>query len=258
MRYNPEVLRSFVCLLLLLLFNPLDAQQIKSLAVLDFEARGIASHEAASLTDWLRSDIVKISTVPVVERREMLSILREQDLQLTGCVSDECVVKIGQILGVSHILAGSIGRVGSSFSIVSRTIDVETGRIVDSVKRKYRGNIDGLYDEMTPIAWELLGKGAEYKRLQREQREAAKRAQFGAERRRKAAERARLQEQKRGERELAEQQKGKQETVTTGTDDLAAAIFSIGGAMVLFSNNEGVQALGYLLVIWGAVMALFS
>ena len=165
MRYSPGVLRSSVYFLLLLILTPLSAQRIRSLAVMDFDARGIAAYEAASLTDWLRSDLVKIGTVPVVERGKMLSILmEEQDLQLLGCASDACAVEIGQLLGVSHMVVGSIGKVGSSFSIIVRTIDVETGKIVNSPTRTYYGKIDGLIQEMVPLAYEIVGQKAFYDR----------------------------------------------------------------------------------------------
>ncbi len=45
----------------------------------------------------------------------MQQILLEQDFQLTGYTSDECVVEIGQLLGAHFMLAGSIGKVGSTW-----------------------------------------------------------------------------------------------------------------------------------------------
>ncbi len=136
---------------------PLHAQVSESLAVLDLEGRGISSIEAASLTDRLRTDLVGTHTVTVVERGQMEQILLEQDFQMTGCTSNECAVEVGQLLGVTTIVAGSIGRVGLTFTIDVRTIDVESGRITGSLKRDFRGEIDGLLDIMTDLANELAG-----------------------------------------------------------------------------------------------------
>ncbi|MCH8024071.1 MAG: PEGA domain-containing protein [Candidatus Marinimicrobia bacterium] len=112
--------------------------------------------EAASLTDRLRSELVRTGRVTVVERGQMEQVLAEQDFQLSGCTSNDCAVEVGQLLGVTIMLAGSIGKVGSTFSIDLRTIDVQTGRIVSSLIRNYRGEIDGLLDEMGFVAGELV------------------------------------------------------------------------------------------------------
>ncbi|UCH09297.1 MAG: hypothetical protein JSU61_08630 [Fidelibacterota bacterium] len=71
-------------------------------------------------------------------------ILAEQDFQLAGCTSKECAVEIGQLLGVTTMVAVSIGRVGSTYSIDIRTIDVQTGAIIQSFTHDYQGRIDGL------------------------------------------------------------------------------------------------------------------
>lgn len=132
------------------------AQQAESIAVLDLEGRGISATEAASLTDRLRSQLVRTGKVTVVERGQMQQILGEQDFQLTGCTSNECAVEIGQMLGVTSMVAGSIGKIGSTYTIDLRTIDMGTGEITGSIMRDYRGEIDGLIAEMGLIAKELV------------------------------------------------------------------------------------------------------
>lgn len=132
------------------------AQQPESLALLDLEGRGVSQVEAASLTDRLRTALVRTGGVAVVERGQMESVLSEQDFQLTGCTSDECAVEVGQLLGVTTMVAGSIGRVGSTYSIDIRTIEVRSGQITHSLWRDYRGEIDGLLGIMPDLAEELV------------------------------------------------------------------------------------------------------
>ncbi len=55
------------------------------------------------------------------------------------------------------MVAGSIGKVGATYSIDVRIIDIQSGRIVESYARDYRGEIDGLLSEMTSIANLLVG-----------------------------------------------------------------------------------------------------
>ncbi len=134
------------------------AQQRKeSIAVLDLEGRGISAIEAATLTDRMRSELVKTGAVTVVERGQMQTILAEQDFQMAGCTSDECAVQIGQMLGVTMMYSGSIGKIGQTYTVDVRGVSVETGEIVNTMSRNYRGEIDGLIQEIEKLSWELVG-----------------------------------------------------------------------------------------------------
>ncbi|UCH62825.1 MAG: hypothetical protein JSU77_13755 [Fidelibacterota bacterium] len=135
----------------------ISAQAKESYAVLDLEGRGISALEAATLTDRMRSELVKTGAVMVVERGQMQQILGEQDFQMTGCTSDECAVEIGQMLGVTKMVAGSIGKIGATFTVDLRTINVGTGAIINTMTRDYRGEIDGLLTQIERISWELVG-----------------------------------------------------------------------------------------------------
>lgn len=132
-------------------------QAKESVAVMDMEGRGISTIEAATLTDRMRSELVSTGEVTVVERGQMQSILAEQDFQLTGCTSDECAVEIGQLLGVTKMIAGTVGKIGSTYTLDIRVIDIETGAISNTMTRDYRGEIDGLIREIEHISWELVG-----------------------------------------------------------------------------------------------------
>ena len=135
----------------------LGQERKESIAVLDLEGRGISAIEAATLTDRLRSELVKTGAVTVVERGQMQTILAEQDFQMAGCTSDECAVEIGQMLGVTMMYSGSIGKIGATYTVDVRGVSVETGQIVNTMSRDYRGEIDGLITEIEHLAWDLVG-----------------------------------------------------------------------------------------------------
>ena len=147
-----------ICLILLCKFSgmSLQAQTRESFAIMELEGRGISAVEAQALTDRLSSLIVRTGKVTVVERGQIAAVLQEQDFQLAGCTSDECAVEIGQLLGVTKIVAGSIGKLGSTYSMDVRVIDVETGKISNSIIRDYRGEIDGLLAEIAHVAREIV------------------------------------------------------------------------------------------------------
>jgi len=157
----------FVCAFWFMNQGTLYAQIPKSasdkipIAVLDFEGKGISQLEASTLTDRLRSYLVAAGNFAVVERGKMDAVLKEQGFQLTGCVSSECAVEVGQLLGVSRMITGGIGKIGKTFTLDARVIDIESGQIIETASLDFSGEIDGLLGEIRKIALKLSGKDAE-------------------------------------------------------------------------------------------------
>ena len=128
-------------------------------AVLDFEANGVTEAKAKTLTDKLRGELLKTGKYKVIERTQMEQVLKEQGFQQTGCTSAECAVEMGQLLGVKNIITGSIGKVGQTFLISARIIDVGTGEISKIVDEDMQGKIDGFLTKgMKQVAQKLAGE----------------------------------------------------------------------------------------------------
>ncbi len=68
-----------------------------SVAVLDFDAKGIPTYEAETLTERLRSEIANTNAVRLTDRKLLEKILQEQGLQQSGCTTDECAAEVGRI-----------------------------------------------------------------------------------------------------------------------------------------------------------------
>jgi TolB-like protein len=136
-----------------------------NVAVSTLDGRGLAEGEASTLTDALSNYLANTSKFRVMERGRMDLILKEQGFQQSGACNDAaCIVEMGQLLGVDHMVTGSIGKVGQTFSMNLRVINVATGEIVRSLNRYYKGEIDGILTEILPnVASELAGDKAEEK-----------------------------------------------------------------------------------------------
>ena len=65
----------------------------------------------------------------VVERQRLETILKEQDFQLSGNVSDESMQSIGKILGASSIVIGHGENMADHYRINFRVLSVETAQI---------------------------------------------------------------------------------------------------------------------------------
>ncbi|MFB0515764.1 MAG: PEGA domain-containing protein [Candidatus Neomarinimicrobiota bacterium] len=127
---------------ILLLAGSLPAQEKQTLAVLEFEGFGLSESEVQALTNRLRTNTTQLGVYRVIERGLMLQILQKQDFQLTGCTSNECAVEIGQLLGAQLVLAGSIGKVGNTWTVEMRIVDVESRAVIETASYGTQGSID--------------------------------------------------------------------------------------------------------------------
>ncbi len=134
--------------LILLSSSVLVAQTDKpTLAVLNFDGLGISEPEVATLTNRFRANLAQVGPYTIIERGLMAQILQEQGFQETGCTTAECAVEVGQLLGAQLILAGSIGLVGSTWTVEMRIINVESGAIEKTAFYDTQGAIDLMLTE---------------------------------------------------------------------------------------------------------------
>ncbi|MBC8345601.1 MAG: hypothetical protein H8E56_05040 [Candidatus Marinimicrobia bacterium] len=114
----------------------------ETVAVLDFEGIGVPKDITRALSNRFASEFLDLSKgkYVLIERQQMGKILNEQGVQMSGCVTSECAVEIGNALGAQFMIAGSISKVGTIFTISSRLVDVETTEVISSSD----------YDHMSP------------------------------------------------------------------------------------------------------------
>jgi TolB-like protein len=80
--------------------------------------------------------------VQVIERKDLMKILQEQKLALTGALRQEKFLKLGSILGVEAILTGSIQTLetlqsdGGAISVTVKLMEVQTGKVLWADRRK--------------------------------------------------------------------------------------------------------------------------
>ena len=145
----------------ILALSNITAQDTRpSVAVLDFEARGIAVYEAETLTERLRSEISNTNAIRLTDRKLLEKILEEQGLQQSGCTTHECAAEVGQLLGAQFIISGAIGKLGNLFTVDAKIVSVTTGAAERAKTVTYEGEVSGLIVEMEILAWEIVGLNA--------------------------------------------------------------------------------------------------
>lgn len=135
------MIKNFKLLVLILILFSIHLFATQYVAIMELNGT-ISKTESGILTDKLINLLTSTGDYRVIERSQMKSILQEQEFQQTGCTSGECAVEVGQILGVEMIISGSIGKLGSLYSIALRKINVATGEIEGTASYEVRGTIE--------------------------------------------------------------------------------------------------------------------
>jgi len=132
-----------------------------NIAVLDLDANGIPAAEAKSLSNNMRVQIMRVINsrefgkktpirYTVVERSQMDKIFDEFKIQSTECTDLSCAVELGKILNVERIIIGSVGLVGTTYTINVSIVDIETAKVLKAADYQFKGASDNLLNRGIP------------------------------------------------------------------------------------------------------------
>jgi TolB-like protein len=139
----------------------ISAQEAKlpMVAVLPFTSRVLDSSAIDGLTSAMNSELINTGKFRVMERSQMDGILQEQGFQQSGaCDGQECAVQVGKLLSVDQMVLGTIAKVGNTYTLSARLVDVQTGEVRKSLTRNSRAEVDAILTEIIPqVARDLAG-----------------------------------------------------------------------------------------------------
>jgi TolB-like protein len=138
-----------------------DSTQSKKepIAVMDIKAEGVSQSVANILSNKLRTEIFNSGNYNVLNREDMKAILGEQEFQQSGMCDDmKCMAKIGGALGVVYMIMGSIGKLGETYNISLKMVDIEKIVNVNMIDEPYSGPEDGLFTAIQNAGRKLIGR----------------------------------------------------------------------------------------------------
>ncbi|MCX7918899.1 MAG: DUF1566 domain-containing protein [bacterium] len=114
--------------------KPSSDTALSRVAVVDFEAigSGVDREFGKGVAEILSSALIKSKKYRVIERSALLKVLKEQKLQMTDLVDTKSAVEVGKFLGAETIVTGSIIKMGKSYTLTPRFIDVQTATAKES------------------------------------------------------------------------------------------------------------------------------
>jgi hypothetical protein len=136
------------------------AASAPKLAVLQVTpGEGVPPSTAAAITEALVAEVRRQSGAEVVTQRDIVSILSlENQKAMLGCSTDACMAELGGALGADRLVAGDMARLGESFLLHVRVVEVKKVRVAAQADRRLRGGtIDDVLDVLPAVVAELFG-----------------------------------------------------------------------------------------------------
>jgi len=82
------------------------------------------------LQAMLTTDLASAPAIQLVERDKLAAIKGELALSKTGAIDKATAIKVGKLLGASHLLTGQVAIVGKAMRLDARLVDATTGEVV--------------------------------------------------------------------------------------------------------------------------------
>lgn len=148
---------------MLLLFVPLVAGAVvtkPTCAILTFDAKGgVSKDEASLLTDRFSIELDKTGAYLLTPREKLGEVLQEQKFSRSdNCSATDCAIEAGKLLGAQFMVYGSLGRVGSTYTVNAYVVNVENGATVKTANYDMRAEVDDLLTRgMAAVVRKLLG-----------------------------------------------------------------------------------------------------
>ena len=115
-------------------------QDVATMAVMDFNAfmmgeAGASVNLGKAISSMLVTEFSGREGIRIVERRQLMDLIQEQDLSLSGRVDDAVAIEVGKLLGVQYVLLGQAMSIVDNLRIDIRAVDVETSEVISVMKK---------------------------------------------------------------------------------------------------------------------------
>ncbi len=104
------------------------------------------------VSEYLTTAYSSFSNITLVERSNLVDILKEQELQLSGITDSGKAAEVGQILNAQYMVLGSYSVSGSTLRVSARVTDVEDGEVLSAEA------VQGRQDRLFPMLKQLFFK----------------------------------------------------------------------------------------------------
>lgn len=144
-----------------------QAAPSSSVAVLDIEGSGIDPQLLPTLTEVLTAEIDALGAYKVIAGRDVNAMVGfERTKEVAGCTDAQCLAEIGGALGVDRVVSSQIGKVGNTYVVNIKLINIRQSETEGRVYETVRGETDALINTIRTSVQRLLGAGSKAAREQ--------------------------------------------------------------------------------------------
>ncbi len=129
-----------------------------TIGVMDFDGlSGVSQEKADVLADILAEEISRLGNIRVITKSDIQSMLNlEKQKRLAGCTDTECFSEVAGALGMPWMVTGNVSRLGNSYILNLKLMDVRKAIVVRRTTHRIRGSEDDLLDELPEATEELF------------------------------------------------------------------------------------------------------
>ncbi|MBI5525755.1 MAG: hypothetical protein HY897_05430 [Deltaproteobacteria bacterium] len=143
--------------------KPAPKPQPLKVAFFQLDAQGVEAKVSSIVTDMLLLEMSKMKDARVIGSKEVDAMLGyEQKKQMAGCTDTSCMVAIGGALGVDKILMGSVGKLGSSYTVNLKLINIREGNIEQMYGKRLKGGNEEEFLDIIPEALAFIFPSSAY------------------------------------------------------------------------------------------------
>lgn len=155
-----------------------DENTAYPVAVLAFGERSKeVAGQGRAVADILFANLAVDPGILLVDREDLDTVLKEQELNISGVVNPSQAVRVGQVVGAKILVTGSVVRANGTQYLIAKIIGTETTRVLGvSVKGNSSDGIDVLAEKLAgEVGKKILEEGSKLvaKPLTRDNRIAA-------------------------------------------------------------------------------------
>jgi len=130
------------------------AQRYAVLAI-DGKINGLTNEDIAQLT---RLELQKFDGNIVLDKYDMADVLKQNNIDVTTCLNQECIYKAGDLLKVDYVLSGSINNFSGYVSVNFRIFNIKERNISNALVREYKSIANQTQNQIQLTLAQMLKK----------------------------------------------------------------------------------------------------
>lgn len=135
-----------------------DPAGMDRLVIYDLNAPEQYKTVALILTEVLREELFLLNRFILVNRENLLDVLREVALQQSGLIDEKEAVKTGKGLAANQVVTGSLGILGKTYLLQTKRTDVETFATLGIASTRFaKGEEEDVLGRLPGLARSLAG-----------------------------------------------------------------------------------------------------